>query len=144
LFKFHHNIFDEFEMSTDTTQSKGLTDKTFGSTHHLHELDFQSSCDGDVENASQFKEAGLKRELDGRHLRFLALGSGIGTGLFVGSANILVNGGPASLMINFIITGLMIITVIFAIGEMVAAYPMMSTYSTIMILFVAPSIGFSI
>ena len=144
LFKFHHNIFDEFEMSTDTTQSKGLTDKTFGSTHHLHELDFQSSCDGDVENASQFKEAGLKRELDGRHLRFLALGSGIGTGLFVGSANILVNGGPASLMINFIITGLMIITVIFAIGEMVAAYPMMSTYSTIMSRFVDPSIGFSI
>lgn len=86
----------------------------------------------------------FKRELDSRHLSFLALDSGIGTGLFIGSGNILATGGPGSLMIDFIILAFMVVTVIFAVGEMLAAFPRAGTYSSLMTRFVDPSLGFAV
>ncbi|WFD29823.1 hypothetical protein MSPP1_000836 [Malassezia sp. CBS 17886] len=86
----------------------------------------------------------LKHSLQGRHLKFLALGGSIGTGLFVGSGNILATGGPASLMIDFIIVSLMLVTVIFALGEMVALFPVASAFSTLAARFIDPSLGFSV
>ncbi|WFD25095.1 hypothetical protein MNAN1_000058 [Malassezia nana] len=86
----------------------------------------------------------FKRDLDARHLAFLALGSGIGTGLFIGSGNILSSGGPGSLMIDFIILAIMVVTVIFAVGEMLAAFPFAGTYSSLLSRFVDPSMGFAV
>ncbi len=40
----------------------------------------------------------LKRGLNARHIRFLALGSAIGTGLFYGSAGAIQLAGPAVLL----------------------------------------------
>ena len=63
----------------------------------------------DEQTASQ-PEAMLKRSLDNRHIQFIALGGSIGTGFFIGSGSTLASGGPAFLMIGFIIMGFMIMT----------------------------------
>jgi len=107
--------------------------------------DAESQLDvGSEPNQEHASEDDFKRELDSRHLSFLALGSGIGTGLFVGSGNILSTGGPGSLMINFIILAVMVVTVIFAVGEMLAAFPRAGTYSSLTTRFVDSSLGFAV
>jgi len=41
-----------------------------------------------------------------RHLQMIAVGGSIGTGLFVGSGNALAKGGPAGLLVAWIIIGM--------------------------------------
>ena len=48
---------------------------------------------------------GLKRGLTARHIRFMALGSAIGTGLFYGSASAIQMAGPAVLLAYLIEVG---------------------------------------
>ncbi len=43
-------------------------------------------------------DTGLRRGLNARHIRFMALGSAIGTGLFYGSASAIQMAGPAVLL----------------------------------------------
>ncbi|QSS54787.1 hypothetical protein I7I53_02451 [Histoplasma capsulatum var. duboisii H88] len=47
----------------------------------------------------------LNQTLTSRHLRMIAIGGGIGAGLFVGSGGSLSNGGPATVLIDFAIVG---------------------------------------
>src|SRR5699024_11159149 len=46
--------------------------------------------------------AGLRRGLTARHIRFMALGSAIGTGLFMGSSESIQAAGPAVLLVYII------------------------------------------
>jgi amino acid transporter len=46
-----------------------------------------------------------------RHLQMIAVGGSIGTGLFVGSGSALVKGGPAGVLIAWLIIGVMLINV---------------------------------
>lgn len=47
----------------------------------------------------------LNKTLKSRHLHMIAIGGSIGAGLFVGSGSALSTGGPASLLICFMIIG---------------------------------------
>jgi amino acid transporter len=68
-------------------------------------------------------EGGLKRSLKGRHMQMIAIGGSIGAGLFVGSGSALTSGGPASLVIDFIIIGIMLLLTINALGELACKPP---------------------
>lgn len=57
------------------------------------------------------------------HLAVIALSSGLGTGLLVGSADKLRLGGPLSLLIAYLIVGAMCICTMNSIGELTVAYP---------------------
>lgn len=48
----------------------------------------------------------LNKTLKSRHLNMIAIGGSIGAGLFVGSGGALAKGGPASLLICFLIIGI--------------------------------------
>jgi amino acid transporter len=48
----------------------------------------------------------------------IAIGGSIGAGLFVGSGSALSSGGPGSLVIDFIITGIMLLLTVNALGEL--------------------------
>lgn len=60
----------------------------------------------------------LQHKLEGRHLQMIAICGSIGAGLFVGSGGALASGGPGSLVIDFIITGFMLLLTVNALGEL--------------------------
>ncbi|MBT2440097.1 amino acid permease [Streptomyces sp. ISL-36] len=65
---------------------------------------------------------GLNRGLRSRHIRFIALGSAIGTGLFYGSSESIRAGGPAVLL-AYLIGGAAVFLVLRSLGEMAVASP---------------------
>ncbi|GEQ68119.1 hypothetical protein JCM33374_g1786 [Metschnikowia sp. JCM 33374] len=56
------------------------------------------------------------------HLAVIALSSGLGTGLLVGSASKLRHGGPLSVLIAYALVGAMCICTMNAVGELTVAY----------------------
>lgn len=46
-----------------------------------------------------------QRQLKNRHISMIGFGSGIGTGLFIGTGSALASAGPLGLLLAFIITG---------------------------------------
>jgi len=70
----------------------------------------------------------LKRGLNARHIRFMALGSAIGTGLFYGSADAIKIAGP-SVLIAYIIGGVAAYIIMRALGEMSLHNPVAGSFS---------------
>ncbi len=64
----------------------------------------------------------LKNSLSNRHVTMIALGGIIGAGLFVGSGPAINEAGPA-VILSYLLSGVLIILVIRAIGEMAVARP---------------------
>ncbi|KAF9033739.1 APC amino acid permease [Hymenopellis radicata] len=85
----------------------------------------------------------LQPKMKSRHLNMIAVGGSIGTGLFVGSGSALHNGGPAGVLIAWILTGAMLINVTQALGEMSILYPVSGGFYTLAIRFLDPSFAFA-
>jgi amino acid transporter len=85
----------------------------------------------------------LDRSMKSRHLNMIAIGGSIGAGFFVGSGGALTRGGPASLLICFLITGVMIFNVVYALGELAVMYPVSGGFYTYSVRFIDPSWGFA-
>lgn len=85
----------------------------------------------------------LHRSLKGRHMQMIAIGGAIGAGLFVGSGGALHNGGPASLVLGFIIIGFMLLFVMQALCELAVLYPVNGAFFTYVVRFIDPSWGFA-
>ncbi|MDR3306203.1 MAG: amino acid permease [Endomicrobium sp.] len=65
---------------------------------------------------------GLKRKLKNRHIQFIALGSAVGTGLFLGSASAIFSTGP-SVILAYLLAGFLVFLVMRQLGEMVTQEP---------------------
>ncbi|EPX73919.1 uncharacterized protein SOCG_03136 [Schizosaccharomyces octosporus yFS286] len=87
--------------------------------------------------------AALKRSLKGRHMQMIAIGGAIGTGLFVGSGSSLANGGPASVIIDYTLIGIMMYFTVYALGELAVAYPLAGGFYTYCMRFIDPGWGFA-
>ena len=85
----------------------------------------------------------LQRSLKGRHLQMIAIGGSIGTGLFVGSGSALANAGPASVVIDIIIIGIMLYCTVHALGEMAVLFPVAGSFSAYSTRFLDPAWGFA-
>jgi len=85
----------------------------------------------------------LDRSMKPRHLHMIAIGGSIGAGFFVGSGSALTKGGPASLLICFLIAGVLIFNVVYALGELAVMYPVSGGFYTYSIRFIDPSWGFA-
>ncbi|KAI1932996.1 Amino-acid permease inda1 [Ophidiomyces ophidiicola] len=85
----------------------------------------------------------LNQTLKGRHLHMISIGGSIGAGLFVGSGSALSRGGPATLIIDFALIGVMIFNVVFALGELAIMYPISGGFYTYSTRFIDPSWGFA-
>lgn len=86
----------------------------------------------------------LSADLSIRHLLTLAVGGAIGTGLFVNSGSSLNTGGPASLIIAWVIVSTCLFTVVNSLGELASAYPVVGGFNVYITRFVDPSFGFAI
>lgn len=88
------------------------------------------------------QQASLQRGLNTRHIRFLALGSAIGTGLFYGSATAIKLAGP-SVLLAYIVCGIAIYIVMRALGEMAVKNPVSGSFSEYATQYIGPLAGFT-
>ena len=73
-------------------------------------------------------EQSLNRGLRERHIRLMALGSTIGVGLFLGSANAIKVAGPA-ILLSYVVGGIAIFIIMRALGEMAVHQPVAGSFS---------------
>ncbi len=103
----------------------------------------------------------LQPKMKKRHLNMIAVGGSIGTGLFVGSGSALHTGGPAGVLIAWVLIGIMLINVTQvrpfslgrgavltlirtqAIGEMSILYPVSGGFYTLADRFLDPAFAFA-
>jgi amino acid transporter, AAT family len=71
----------------------------------------------------------LHRGLDNRHIQLIALGGAIGVGLFYGSSATIQMAGP-SILFSYLIGGLVIFTIMRALGEMAVEEPVSGSFSS--------------
>ncbi|MDR7344275.1 proline-specific permease ProY [Pantoea alhagi] len=83
----------------------------------------------------------LKRGLSTRHIRFMALGSAIGTGLFYGSADAIRMAGP-SVLLAYVIGGAVAYIIMRALGEMSVNNPQSSSFSRYAQDYLGPMAGY--
>ncbi|KIX97841.1 uncharacterized protein Z520_06619 [Fonsecaea multimorphosa CBS 102226] len=107
----------------------GVFHETKGSSHDIEE--------------GAHRQAKLSRGLQGRHMQMIAIGGSIGAGLFVGSGSALQSGGPASLVIGFIIIGAMLLCTVQALGELAVLYPVNGAFYVYGVRFIDPAWGFA-
>ncbi|PQE06248.1 Amino acid polyamine transporter I protein [Rutstroemia sp. NJR-2017a BBW] len=75
--------------------------------------------------------------------QMIAIGGVIGTGLFLGTASDLENGGPAGLLIGYCIMASLLYSVMIALGEMVSQFPLPGGQFALAGRFVSPELGFA-
>lgn len=83
----------------------------------------------------------LIRGLKTRHIRFMALGSAIGTGLFYGSSSAIQAAGPAVLF-AYIIAGAAVFMVMRALGELAVRHPVSGSFGQYAGRYLGPLAGF--
>ncbi|POX36062.1 proline-specific permease ProY [Streptomyces sp. Ru73] len=88
------------------------------------------------------KAATLQRGLRSRHIRFIALGSAIGTGLFYGSSEAIQAGGPAVLL-AYLIGGAAVFLVLRSLGEMAVNHPCAGSFGEYATRHLGPLAGFT-
>ncbi|TFK76918.1 amino acid permease [Pluteus cervinus] len=109
---------------------------------------------GSVINDSGFQEGQLSRQLKNRHIAMISIGGVIGTGLFLGTAGALRNGGPLGkfstlsalgmgLLLGYMAVGSICWTVMISLGEMVAFLPISGGHIKLAERFVNPAFSFT-
>lgn len=83
----------------------------------------------------------LKRGLTTRHIRFMALGSAIGTGLFYGSADAIKMAGP-SVLLAYLVGGIIAFIIMRALGEMSVHNPQSGSFSRYAQDYLGPMAGY--
>lgn len=72
----------------------------------------------------------LNRALSARQVQMIAIGGTIGTGLFLGTGKSLATGGPASVLIAYLIVGGIVFVTMLSLGEMAAFIPVAGSFCT--------------
>lgn len=83
----------------------------------------------------------LQRGLSNRHIQLIALGGSIGVGLFYGSSATIQMAGP-SILLSYLVGGLVIFTIMRALGEMAVEEPVSGSFSTYANRYLGPFAGY--
>lgn len=95
------------------------------------------------EEATGHKHGNLHRQLKNRHIAMISIGGVIGTGLFLGTAGALSNGGPAGLLLGYTIMGTITYAVMVCLGEIVAYLPIAGGHIKLAERIVDPALSFA-
>lgn len=105
---------------------------------HLHDVD------RDLEQHKPVQSDHLRRALSARQVQMIAIAGTIGTGLFLGTGRSLATGGPASMLIAYMITGAIVFITMLSLGEMATYMPVAGSFCTYAGKFVDDSFGFAL
>ncbi|KAF9477031.1 amino acid permease [Pholiota conissans] len=97
-----------------------------------------ASFDGGLDGQSP-----LVRQLKNRHVAMISIGGVIGTGLFLGTAGALENGGPVGLVLGYLLMGSVCYSVMVSLGEMIAFLPISGGHIKLAERFVDPAFSFT-
>ncbi|KAI5119063.1 hypothetical protein M0805_001522 [Coniferiporia weirii] len=92
------------------------------------------------------RQYGLQRRLKNRHVSMISIAYAgvIGTGLFLGTASGLANGGPLGLLLAYTIIGSLCYSVMVSLGEMVSYLPVSGGHIKLAERFVDPAFSFAL
>lgn len=128
-------------------KSNDSSDSPYIAQEHTELTGWLKFMDGFQRNNSEEQEVGkqMAKSLTQRHLVTMALCTGIGTGLLVGSGKSLHNAGPTFLLLGYAIVGSFLYPTLQAAGEMAVNYSDLSGgYNNYPRKFVDESIAFAV
>ncbi|ENW07057.1 amino acid permease [Acinetobacter beijerinckii] len=86
----------------------------------------------------------LKRAMSTRHLVMLSLGGAIGTGLFLGSGEVIAQTGPIGAILAYILGGLIAYMVMLCLGELAVHMPVAGSFGAYAQKYIGPGTGYMI
>ena len=86
----------------------------------------------------------LKRAMTTRHLIMLSLGGAIGTGLFMGSGEVISQAGPLGAVLAYIIGGLIAYMVMLCLGELAVHLPVSGSFGAFATNYIGPGTGYMV
>ena len=86
----------------------------------------------------------LKRAMSTRHLVMLSLGGAIGTGLFLGSGEVIAQTGPVGAIIAYVLGGLIAYMVMLCLGELAVHMPVAGSFGAYAQKYIGPGTGYMI
>lgn len=92
----------------------------------------------------QGNSAPLKRAMSTRHLVMLSLGGAIGTGLFLGSGEVIAQTGPVGAIISYFLGGLIAYLVMLCLGELAVHMPVSGSFGEYSTRYIGPATGYMI
>lgn len=115
----------------------------------IHVLKVARTSSSDVQYDSEGQEADhvrehLNRSLTPRHINMISIAGVIGTGLYLGTGKALAKGGPASLVINYSIIGLVVYLTMLCLGEMSTFMPISGSFCSYAKKFGSGSLAFTL
>ncbi|KAL5536357.1 ALP1_2 [Sanghuangporus sanghuang] len=94
--------------------------------------------------AADAPKTGLRRDLSTRQVSMIAIAGTIGTGLFLGTGRSLAQGGPASILICYVVIGFIVYITLILLGELATQYPVAGSFTVYASRFFSPSYAFAL
>ncbi|KAI2643715.1 AAT family amino acid transporter [Xylaria nigripes] len=105
----------------------------------------QDDLAGDLKAEHERRNIGtLERKLKSRHVQFMALSGAIGTGLFIGSGQVLSLAGPLSAFLAYLITAFNVYCIVTSLGEMASYLPLTGAIPIYAARYVDEALGFAV
>lgn len=138
----------DFELTSPyTVEAKALKWQNFKDSFKRVSTDEPRLLDDldDAERANLLTlKSPLHRKLKTRNITMIAIGSSIGSALFVGSGQALNTGGPAGILLGWTITGIGILTTMQSLGELSVTFPVSGGFNLYASRFIDRSVGFAV
>jgi yeast amino acid transporter len=98
---------------------------------------------GFTPGAEEQENTALKKQITDRQFIFMAMGGSIGAGLLFASSYGLILGGPAALLLGFLIVGVSVTLTMGSLGELGSTYPVDGSFYDYSVQFISRSWGFA-
>ena len=92
----------------------------------------------------QGNSAPLQRAMSTRHLVMISLGGAIGTGLFLGSGEVIAQTGPVGAIISYLLGGIIAYMVMLCLGELAVHMPESGSFGAYAKRYIGPGTGYTI